>query len=87
MQGLKQKIMACYSGVWLITHFPWIVAAFYLGINSPSQQKVYALIGITLQRNLKVSGAMGTVRASPKRSKGPKGRRWNRPRGVAGTAK
>jgi len=30
---------------------------------------------------------MGTVRASPKRSEGPKGRRWNRPRGVAGIAK
>ena len=33
------------------------------------------------------SGAMGTVRASPKRSEGPKGRRWNRPRGAAGIAK
>jgi hypothetical protein len=42
---------------------------------------------IVLQRNSKVSGAMGTVRASPKRSEGPKGRRWNCPRGVAGTAK
>ena len=30
---------------------------------------------------------MGTVRASPKRSVGPKGRRWNRPRGVADIAK
>ena len=46
MQGLKQQIMACYSGVWLIAHFPWIVAAFYLGVNSPGQQKVYALISI-----------------------------------------
>jgi len=26
---------------------------------------------------------MGTVRASPKRSGGPKGRRWNRPLGTA----
>jgi len=34
---------------------------------------------LSLQRNLKVSGAMGTVRASPKRSEGPKGRRSNRP--------
>ena len=34
---------------------------------------------LTLQRNLMVSGAMGTVRASPKRSEGPKGRRWNCP--------
>ena len=42
---------------------------------------------LTLQRNLKVSGAMGTVRASPKRSEGPKGRRWNRPHGVAGITK
>ncbi|MFZ5966705.1 MAG: hypothetical protein ACOYVK_05950 [Bacillota bacterium] len=29
------------------------------------------------------SGAMGTVRAFPKRSEGPKGKRWNCPRGVA----
>ncbi|MFZ5968044.1 MAG: hypothetical protein ACOYVK_12850 [Bacillota bacterium] len=27
---------------------------------------------------------MGTVRAFPERSEGPKGKRWNRPRGVAG---
>ncbi|MFZ5969556.1 MAG: hypothetical protein ACOYVK_20545 [Bacillota bacterium] len=26
---------------------------------------------------------MGTVRAFPKRSEGPKGKRWNRPHGVA----
>ena len=29
---------------------------------------------------------METVRASPKRSEGPEGRRWNRSRGVAGIA-
>ncbi|MFZ5968805.1 MAG: hypothetical protein ACOYVK_16750 [Bacillota bacterium] len=32
---------------------------------------------------LKSSGAMGTVRAFPERSGGPKGKRWNRPRGIA----
>ena len=47
MQGVKQKIMACYSGIWLIAHFAWIVAVFYLGANSPDQKKVYALISIT----------------------------------------
>lgn len=31
-----------------------------------------------------ISGAMGTVRASTKRSEGPKGRRLNRPCGVSG---
>ncbi|MFZ5966985.1 MAG: hypothetical protein ACOYVK_07395 [Bacillota bacterium] len=30
-----------------------------------------------------VSGVMGTVRAFPKRSEGPKGKRWNCPHGEA----
>lgn len=46
MQGLKQKILVSYSVNWQIIHFPWIAAAFYLGSNSPAQQKVYASIGI-----------------------------------------
>ncbi|MFZ5967009.1 MAG: hypothetical protein ACOYVK_07515 [Bacillota bacterium] len=36
-----------------------------------------------MSANNESSGAMGTVRAFPKRSEGPEGKRWNRPRGEA----
>lgn len=43
---------------------------------------IISTVKLILQRNLAISEAMGTVRASQLRSEGPKGRRWKRPNGV-----
>ncbi|MFZ5968898.1 MAG: hypothetical protein ACOYVK_17215 [Bacillota bacterium] len=51
-----------------------------LPLNLPMEDFFILLKEITCAR---ISGAMGTVRAFPKRSEGPQGKRWNCPRGIA----